>query len=137
MITAETRIKVRYAETDQMGFVYYGRYAEYYEIGRVEAMRKLNLSYKEMEQKGILMPVIEFHIEYKKPALYDDELILITTIKKMPGVKITFHHECYNAAGDLLNTGYVTLAFLKKETKKPTPPPHWFLDECKKYFSTD
>ncbi|GIV26522.1 MAG: thioesterase [Bacteroidia bacterium] len=134
MITAETKIRVRYAETDQMGFVYYGRYAEYYEIGRVEAMRKLGLSYKEMEEKGILMPVIEYHIEYKKPAFYDEEIILLTTIKELPKLKITFHHECFNAKGDLLNKGYVTLVFLKKENKKPILAPDWFLNECKKFF---
>jgi acyl-CoA thioester hydrolase len=134
MITSEIKIRVRYAETDQMGFVYYGRYAEYYEIGRVETMRKLSLSYKEMEEKGILMPVIEYHIEYKKPAFYDDELFLITTIKELPKLKITFHHEMFNTNGQLLNTGYVTLVFLNKETKKPVLAPDWFLNECKKFF---
>jgi len=134
MITSEIKIRVRYAETDQMGFVYYGRYAEYYEICRVETMRKLSLSYKEMEEKGILMPVIEYHIEYKKPAFYDDELILITTIKELPKLKITFHHEMFNANGQLLNKGYVTLVFLNKETKKPVLAPDWFLNECKKFF---
>ena len=134
MITAESRIRVRYAETDQMGFVYYGKYAEYYEVGRVEAMRKLGLSYKEIEERGLLMPVIEYHIEYKKPAFYDDELILITTIKELPKLKITFYHECYRAKRELLNTGYVSLVFLKKESKKPIPPPPWFLAECQKYF---
>lgn len=134
MITAETKIRVRYAETDQMGFVYYGRYAEYYEVGRVEAMRKLGLSYKEMENKGILMPVIEYYIKYKKPALYDDEIILITTIKEIPNIKIKFYHECFNSNGELLNTGFVTLAFLKKENKKPISAPDWFIKECKKYF---
>ncbi|HPQ07690.1 MAG TPA: thioesterase family protein [Bacteroidia bacterium] len=134
MITSEIKIRVRYAETDQMGFVYYGRYAEYYEIGRVETMRKLSLSYKEMEEKGILMPVIEYHIEYKKPAFYDDELILITTIKELPKLRITFHHEMFNSNGQLLNTGYVTLVFLNKETKKPVLAPDWFLNECKKFF---
>jgi acyl-CoA thioester hydrolase len=134
MITSEIKIRVRYAETDQMGFVYYGRYAEYYEIGRVETMRKLSLSYKEMEEKGMIMPVIEYHIEYKKPAFYDDELILITTIKELPKLKITFHHEMFNSNGQLLNTGYVTLVFLNKETKKPVLAPDWFLNECKKFF---
>jgi acyl-CoA thioester hydrolase len=134
MITSEIKIRVRYAETDQMGFVYYGRYAEYYEIGRVETMRKLSLSYKEMEEKGMIMPVIEYHIEYKKPAFYDDELFLITTIKELPKLKITFHHEMFNSNGQLLNTGYVTLVFLNKETKKPVLAPDWFLNECKKFF---
>ncbi len=134
MITAESKIRVRYAETDQMGIVYYGRYAEYYEIGRVETMRRIGFSYKEMEEKGILMPVIEYHIEYKKPATYDDEIIIITTIKEMPTVKIKFEHECYNSNGELLNTGYVTLVFLNKDTRKPIIAPHWFLEKCKKYF---
>ncbi len=134
MIVAETKIRVRYAETDQMGFVYYGRYAEYYEIARVETMRKIGFTYKEMEDKGVLMPVIEYHINYKKPAFYDDEINLITRIKDLPKLKITFYTECYNQNNELLNIGHVTLVFLNKN-KKPIQAPDWFYNECEKFFS--
>ena len=127
MYVYELNLRVRYAETDQMGFVYYGNYAQYYEVGRVEAMRSLGFSYKEMEDSGILMPVINFNIDYKKPALYDDEIRIVTTVSKLPSVRITFDYECYNQKNELLNTGSVTLVFIDKIKNKPTKPPNWFM----------
>ncbi len=134
MLKAETVLRVRYGETDRMGYAYYGNYAQYYEVGRVEALRKAGFSYKEMEDKGILLPVVDFAIQFKKPAYYDDEITIITTIKEMPSVRFTFHYECYNVQKELLNTGHVTLVFIDKEKNKPCFPPVWFLDEMKKYF---
>ena len=134
MLTSETKIRVRYGETDQMGYVYYGNYAQYYEVGRVETIRKLGFSYREIEERGIHLPVLEYHINYKKPALYDEELTLITTVKELPSVRLTFHYECYNEKKELLNTGHVTLVFVDKEKGKPTIPPDWFMDEAEKYF---
>lgn len=134
MIKTETTLRVRYGETDQMGFVYYGVYAQYYEVGRVEAMRSLGFSYKEMEENGILMPVINLNINYKKPALYDDEVRIVTTVNVMPSVRITFEYECFNQKNDLLNTGSVTLVFLDKGRNKPTIPPDWFLEAFEKRF---
>jgi acyl-CoA thioester hydrolase len=90
MIKTETTLRVRYGETDQMGFVYYGVYAQYYEVGRVEAMRSLGFSYREMEESGVLMPVINLTVNYKKPAKYDDEVRIVTTVNEIPGVRITF-----------------------------------------------
>jgi acyl-CoA thioester hydrolase len=127
MIKIETMLRVRYAETDQMGFVYYGNYAQYYEVGRVEAMRSLGFSYKEMEENGILMPVINLNINYKKPALYDDEIRIVTTVSKLPSVRITFDYECFNQKNELLNTGSVTLVFIDKIKNKPITPPDWFM----------
>ena len=115
MIKTETTLRVRYGETDQMGFVYYGVYAQYYEVGRVEAMRTLGFSYKAMEESGVLMPVINLTINYKKPAKYDDEVRIVTSVKQMPGVRITFDYECFNQENELLNTGTVTLVFIDKE----------------------
>ena len=135
MIKTETTLRVRYGETDQMGFVYYGVYAQYYEVGRVEAMRSLGFSYKEMEESGILMPVINLNINYKKPALYDDEVRIVTTVKQMPSVRITFEYECYNQKNDLLNTGSVTLVFIDKSKNKPSLPPNWFMEGFEKKFS--
>ena len=127
MIKTETTLRVRYGETDQMGFVYYGNYAQYYEVGRVEAMRSLGFSYKEMEESGVLMPVINLTINYKKPALYDDEVRIVTTVKEMPSVRITFEYECYNQKNELLNTGSVTLVFIDKQKNRPSAPPDWFM----------
>lgn len=134
MLISETKIRVRYGETDQMGYVYYGNYAQYYEVGRVEALRKLGFSYKEIEKKGILLPVLDYSIHYNKPAFYDDELTIVTTIKDLPGVRITFHYECFNEQKELLNTGVVTLVFIDKERNKPCSPPDWFMDEVEKHF---
>ncbi len=128
MIKSETKVRVRYGETDQMGYVYYGVYAQYYEVGRVEAMRSLGFSYKKMEERGVLMPVINLTINYKKPAFYDDEIRIVTTIKTVPSARITFEYECYNQTDELLNTGTVTLVFLDKAKNKPTLPPQWFMD---------
>jgi acyl-CoA thioester hydrolase len=137
MIKTETTLRVRYGETDQMGFVYYGNYAQYYEVGRVEAMRSLGFSYREMEEGGILMPVINLTINYKKPALYDDEVRVVTMVKEMPKVRITFDYECYNQKNELLNTGSVTLVFIDKARNKPTVPPDWFLEGFRKKFQSD
>ncbi len=127
MIKSESKLRVRYGETDQMGYVYYGVYAQYYEVGRVDAMRQLGFSYKDVEAKGILMPVVEFIVNYKKPAFYDDEITLITYIKKKPeGLKIIFDYECYNSQKELLNTGKVTLVCVDKLTQKMVKLPNWF-----------
>lgn len=135
MITAETKLRVRYGETDQMGYAYYGVYAQYYEVGRVEAMRKIGFSYREVEERGILMPVVDYSIQYKKPAYYDDEVTIVTTIKEMPkGVKLPFEYKCYNSKGELLNTGKVTLVYLQKSTNRVTAIPEWFADALKPFF---
>ncbi|MES2567658.1 MAG: thioesterase family protein [Bacteroidota bacterium] len=135
MIKTETTLRVRYGETDQMGFVYYGVYAQYYEVGRVEAMRSLGFSYREMEESGVLMPVINLTINYKKPALYDDEVRIVTYVKERPGVRITFHYECFNQKNELLNTGSVTLVFIDKIKNKPMQPPEWFMVGFSKMFN--
>ncbi|MCW3077458.1 MAG: acyl-CoA thioester hydrolase, YbgC/YbaW family [Bacteroidetes bacterium] len=136
MIKAETKIRVRYGETDQMGYAYYGVYAQYYEVGRVETMRLLGFSYKEVEARGILMPVVDYTINYKKPAFYDDEITVVTTISEMPkGVKLPFEYACYNAQGELLNTGKVTLVYLQKSTNKVTSIPSWLEDALKPFFA--
>ena len=104
MYSLETKIRVRYGETDQMGFVYYGVYAQYYEVGRVELLRSLGINYKEMEEEGYMLPVVNFEISYKKAAHYDDELRIKTSIKSLPSTRITFNYETYNTEDILLNT---------------------------------
>jgi acyl-CoA thioester hydrolase len=123
MYSFKTKLRVRYGETDQMSFVYYGIYAQYYEVGRVELLRSLGVSYKEIEAMGFALPVVNLNINYKKPALYDDELTIKTTIKAIPSAKIVFNYETFNENGDLLNTGEVVLVFVNKETGKPCFAP--------------
>jgi acyl-CoA thioester hydrolase len=136
MLISETQIRVRYGETDRMGYVYYGAYALYYEVGRVEAFRKLGFSYREMEDKGIHMPVLHFSIDYKKPALYDEQILIRTIVKEYTeGPRFPFDYECYNEKNELLNTGKVVLAVINKENGRPCRLPGWFTGELKKYFN--
>lgn len=135
MYISETQIRVRYAETDQMGYVYYGNYAQYYEVGRVEALRQLGLSYKEMEDGGVMMPVLSFKIKYIKPGFYDDVITVKTIIKEVPSLRITFEYECYNQKGDLLNIGETILVFIDKASNKPCQPPAAFLKELGSFFN--
>ncbi len=135
MIKAETKIRVRYGETDQMGYAYYGVYAQYYEVGRVEAMRLLGFSYKDVEARGILLPVVDFCINYKKPAYYDDEVTVVTRVSEKPrGFRLPFEYECYGPTGLLLNTGKVTLVSVEKSSGKPCPMPDWFLAAFDPFF---
>ena len=123
MYTSTTQIRVRYAETDQMGVVYYGNYAQYFEVGRVEAIRALGFSYKKMEEQGIMLPVTELNVKYLRSAKYDDLLTIVTTIRQIPtDHKIVFHVEVKNEADKLLTAGEVTLFFLETATWKNNIP---------------
>lgn len=134
MFTAEVSFRVRYGETDRMGYVYYGNYAEFYEVGRVEALRELGWNYKDMEDSGILLPVHTFSIKYHKPAFYDDLLTIKTSIREMPRARIRFDYECYNEKGELLNEGETTLVFVSSETKRPCGIPAGFAAALKPYL---
>lgn len=134
MYISETKVRVRYAETDRMGYVYYGNYATYYEVGRVEALRQLGLSYKEMEDSGIMLPVLEFSIKYFKPAFYDEELTIKTIIPEVPQVRIKFLYECFNSKNILLNKGETTLVFVNTSSGRPSSAPVLFLDKIKPFF---
>jgi len=135
MYSLESKLRVRYGETDQMGYVYYGVYAQYYEVGRVELLRSLGISYKEVEEEGFALPVANFEINYKKAAHYDDELIIRTTIKELPSARITFHYETFNTKMDLLNYGKVVLVFIDKKSKKPCSTPEKIMNKLKEKFS--
>jgi acyl-CoA thioester hydrolase len=131
MYSFETKVRVRYSETDQMSFVYYGVYAQYYEVGRVELLRSIGLTYKELEEAGFALPVVNLNINYKKPAYYDDELTIITTVKKLPSAKITFYYQMLNANNELLNIGEVVLVFINKDTGKPCFAPEMIISRFK------
>lgn len=124
----EINIRVRYAETDKMGVVYHGNYAQYFEMGRVEWLRNLGLSYAFMEEKGIMLPVVNLTLNYKKPARYDDLLTVRTILKKQESVKIEFDYEIYNEKGELLTTGYSMLVFVDMKTGRPVLPPDYVLE---------
>lgn len=122
-------VRVRYAETDQMGVVYHGNYAQYFEMGRVEWLRNMGVSYKWMEENGIMLPVVSLTINYKKPARYDDLLTVKTIFKSQTSVKIEFDYEIYNEKQELLTTGYSMLVFVDMKTGKPTVPPTYVMDK--------
>ena len=134
MYTSETHVRVRYGETDQMGYVYYGIYAMYYEVGRVESLRKLGLTYKELEEMGVMMPVLENKSKYILPALYDDLLRIVTTIRVKPSVKITFEYEIFNGQDKLIHQGETLLAFVQKNNGRPCRPPEVFQKVLAPYF---
>ena len=123
MYSATTQIRVRYAETDQMGYVYYGNYAMYYEVARVEALRQLGLAYKKLEEMGVMMPVLDLKCHFKKPGLYDEILTIKVTIPEMPAVRMKFSYEITNEEHDVINTGETTLFFANTTTGKPVRIP--------------
>lgn len=135
MYTHSTKVRVRYGETDQMGYVYYGNYAEYYEVARVEMLRSLGMDYAGMESSGVMMPVLELNCKYIKPALYDQELTIKTTIHELPGVRIHFVYELFNDADELINIGKTTLVFVDMEKNKPCAPPENFMEKLKVFFN--
>ncbi len=127
----EISFRVRYAETDQMGVVYHGNYAQYLEMGRVEWLRGLGISYKSMEESGIMLPVISLSVDFKKPAVYDDVLRVVTVLKKRPLVKIEFDYKIYNEAGEILAEANTVLAFIDMKTKRPIKCPDEVLEKIK------
>ncbi|PKG52479.1 MULTISPECIES: acyl-CoA thioesterase [Olleya] len=124
----EIEIRVRYAETDQMGVVHHGNYALYLEMARIEWLRKLNISYRKMEEEGIGLPVVSMALNFKKPILYDDVIKVKTQLKKAPTAMVEFDYEILNDLGQIMCTASVVLAFLDMKTKRPTRPPKYFLD---------
>ncbi len=125
----EFKVRVRYAETDQMGVVYHGNYAQYFEMGRVEWLRNLGLSYKWMEENGIMLPVVSLSINYKKPARYDDLIRVKTIFKSQTSVKIEFDYEIYSEENELLTIGNSMLVFVDMKTGRPTAPPSYVVDK--------
>jgi acyl-CoA thioester hydrolase len=124
----KVEVRVRYGETDQMGVVYHGSYVPYFEIGRVEWLRNKGVSYKDMEQNGIALPIVSMHLNYKKPAKYDDLLTIHTKLKSYSGVKIEFDCEIRNQNEELLTTAHFILVFVDVNSGKPTTPPQYILD---------
>ncbi|QTE22702.1 acyl-CoA thioesterase [Polaribacter cellanae] len=128
MKNSSTKTRVRYSETDQMGVVYHGNYAQFFELGRTEWLRNLGVTYKDMENSGIMLPVISLKCNFIKSALYDDILTITTFLKKKPMVKIEFDYEIKNQNNEIVCTGNSVLAFINSKTMKPTKCPDYLLE---------
>ena len=124
-----TYVKVRYAETDQMGVVYHGNYPQYLEIARIDWLNALGISYRKMEEEGVMLPVYELNLRYKKSAKFDDELKIVTTLKNKPGVRIEFGYDIFNQHGELLTRAETTLIFMDVEKNKPIKCPQYVLEK--------
>ena len=136
MYQTDVQIRVRYSETDQMGYVYYGNYGAYFEVARTEAFRSLGIHYKEMEAAGVMMPVLEMKTKYIRPAKYDDLLTVRLFLKENPaGARIKFEYEVYNEATELLTIGETTMVFVDMKTSRPTPTPENIQKIMAPYFS--
>jgi acyl-CoA thioester hydrolase len=134
MMITETKIRVRYGETDQMGVVYHGNYALYFEEARTDALRQIGVTYKSMEASGVMMPVVNLTIDYKRPAKYDDLLTIKTTLRSLPTVKIVLEYEVFNEELTLLATGNSTLVFVDMITNKPVRCPESLYGQFSKFF---
>ena len=134
MYSHSTKIRVRYGETDQMGYMYYGNYAQYYEVGRVEMLRSLGMDYAAMEASGIMLPVLELSCKFIKPAKYDQEITVKTSVDQLPGIRIHFKHELFNEAEELINIGATTLVFVDMLKNKPCLPPEDFMNRIREWF---
>jgi acyl-CoA thioester hydrolase len=134
MFTSKTTVRVRYSETDKMGVVYHGNYAQYLEIGRTDALRQIGLTYKSFEDNGIMMPVLSLNCKYLKSAYYDDELTIVTMLKVMPKVRIHFYFEIYNQQNELLTKAEVELVNVDMKTNKLTMAPMVLIEALKPFF---
>ena len=133
MFAFETSLRVRYAETDKMGYVYYGNYATYFEVARVEALRSLGINYKEMEDCGVMLPVLSYSTKFFKPAFYDEELTIKLFIKEMPKARIHFYFETYNESAVKINEAEVVLVFVDMAKNKPCSAPQELITQLKNF----
>jgi len=134
MYQSETSVRVRYGETDQMAYVYYGVYAMYYEVARVESLRRLGVTYKELEASGVMMPVLENHSKFLMAARYDELLRIVTTIREKPTVRIKFEYEIFNEENTLIHQGETLLAFVDKKSGRPCRPPDLMMNVIAPFF---
>ena len=134
MITHTEKIRVRYGETDQMGFLYHARYVDYYDAARTEMLRTLGTTNRELEEYGYMLPVIDVEVRYKNPAHYDDLLSVKVTMREKPAVKMRFDYEVFRENGELINTGHVVVAFMKSDTRRACRAPECFLKHIRPHF---
>ncbi len=136
MFVYESKVKVRYVETDQMGVVHHSNYAQYYELARTECFEACSgMSYETMEKEGVMLPIVELQSKFLKPALYNQTLTIKTIVRELPTVKLNVEYEVYNEANELINTGKTVLVFVNKTTRRPCQPPQNFMEQVRQYFS--
>jgi len=135
MVSFETQIRVRYGETDRMGYLYYGHYPEYFEVARTDLIRSLGMSYRSVEEQGILLPVRSLKIDYKLPALYDELLTVKSYLKSIPAIKLDIDYEIFNPEMKLICTGNTILVFVDAKTRKPTRAPAYFVRAVEGLFT--
>jgi len=133
MLENNTRIRVRYADTDNMGFSYYANYLVWFEVGRTEMLREIGLPYAELERQGVALPVLEAYCKYHRPALYDQLLRVASRMEKFPGASLRIDYEVFNEDDQLLARGYTVHAFINS-AGKPVRPPRAFLNKLKEFF---
>jgi len=131
MKSHETYVKVRYAETDQMGVVYHGNYPQYLEIARIDWLESLGISYKNMEEEGIMLPVFELNLKYHRPITFNENIKIETRLRESPNVKIIFEYSIYNEAGEKVTSASSILVFMDSKTRKPMRCPKYILDKLK------
>lgn len=134
MIENKTPLKIRYSETDQMRYAHHGNYAQYFEIGRLELLNDLGISYRKMEDEGIILPVYSINTRFIKPAKFDDSLILKTILREIPSARIIFEYEIYNSKDELITTGNTTLVFVDTSKNRPIKIPAELLEKIMKKF---
>ncbi len=137
MLQAEVKLRVRYAEVDRMGYVYYGNYAMYYEVARRAIMDKLGLSYVKFEEEGYFLPIAKMEVQYIKPALYDEVLTVKIKLVRYSSVRLEFEYEIFNGQGELINKGYTLQVFIDGKTRKPRPGPDYFIELLDKYSKAE
>ncbi|RZL15584.1 MAG: acyl-CoA thioesterase [Pedobacter sp.] len=136
MFSFDSKVKVRYVETDQMGVVHHSNYAQYYELARTECFEACSgRTYASMEEEGVMLPILEMHSRFIKPALYNQVLTIRSIVNELPSVRLKIDYEVYNDAQELINTGSTTLVFVNKDTRRPCQPPESFMKNVRQYFS--
>ncbi|WP_316784699.1 thioesterase family protein [Pedobacter frigiditerrae] len=135
MFVFESKVKVRYVETDQMGVVHHSNYAQYYEVARTECFEACSgMTYETMEAEGVMLPILEMQSKFLKPALYNQTLTIKSIVKEKPSIKLTVDYEIYNEANELINIGKTVLVFVNKSTRRPCQPPPNFMENVRQYF---
>lgn len=136
MFVFDSKIRVRYIETDQMGVVHHANYVQYYEVARTECFEACSgMSYAQMEAEGVMLPILEIKSKYIKPAYYNQLLTIRSIVKELPNVRLLVEYEIYNEQEELINIGSTTLVFVKKDTRRPCQPPENFMKNVRPYFS--
>lgn len=135
MFVHESKLKVRYVETDQMGIVHHSNYAQYYELARTECFEACSgMTYASMEAEGVMLPILELQSKYLKPAYYNEVLTVKSIVSELPSVRLKVEYEIYNGANELINTGNTTLVFVNKQSRRPCQPPENFMKNVRQYF---